>query len=91
VVKWTVKYSKRVLADSLKLKRAGLKEKTQRLLNLLSEDPYATPPYFEKLAGFEDVYSRRINIKHRLVYQVFKNEMTIKILSLWGHYDDNGK
>jgi Txe/YoeB family toxin of toxin-antitoxin system len=89
VVKWTIKYSRRVLSDSLKLKRAGLKEKTQKLLGILAEDPYAFPPYFEKLSGFEDVYSRRINIRHRLVYQVFKDEMVIKILSLWGHYDDN--
>jgi Txe/YoeB family toxin of toxin-antitoxin system len=84
VVKWTIKYTKRVLADSLKLKHVCLKEKTQRLLNIIAEDPYASPPYFEKLSGFEDVYSRRINIRHRLVYQVLKDEMAIKILSLWG-------
>jgi Txe/YoeB family toxin of toxin-antitoxin system len=89
MVKWTIKYSRRVLSDSLKLKQIGLKEKTQRLLDILAKDPYASPPYFEKLSGFEDVYSRRINIRHRLVYQVFKDEMCIKILSLWGHYDDN--
>ncbi|MDR1235376.1 MAG: Txe/YoeB family addiction module toxin [Holosporaceae bacterium] len=90
MVKWAIKYSKRMLSDSLKLKQAGLKEKTQRLLDILAQNPYATPPYFEKLMGFENVYSRRINIKHRLVYQVFKDKMTVKILSLWGHYDDNG-
>lgn len=90
MVRWSIKYSKRVLSDSLKLKRIGLKDKTQRLLDILAEDPYKTPPYFEKLSGFEDVYSRRINIKHRLVYQVLKDETAIKVLSLWGHYDDNG-
>lgn len=84
MVSWTIKYSKRVLFDSLKLKRVGLKDKTQRLLNILAEDPYKSPPYFEKLSSFEDVYSRRINIKHRLVYQVLKNEMIVKVLSL-GH------
>jgi Txe/YoeB family toxin of toxin-antitoxin system len=89
MVKWTIKYSRRVLSDSLKLKQIGLKEKTKRLLDIIAEDPYASPPYFEKLSGFEDVYSRRINIRHRLVYQVLKGEMCIKILSLWGHYDDN--
>jgi Txe/YoeB family toxin of toxin-antitoxin system len=89
VVKWKIKYAARTVSDSLKLERCGLKEKTRKLLDVIANDPYATPPHFEKLEGFESVYSRRINIKHRLVYQVFKNEMTVKIISLWGHYDDN--
>lgn len=89
MVKWTIKYTKQVVNDSLKIKAAGLKKKTERLLNLISENPYATPPSFEKLLGFQNVYSRRINIKHRLVYEVIKEEKTVKILSIWGHYDDN--
>lgn len=90
MVEWTLKYTNKVAADSSKLKRAGLEKKVQRLLAILKEDPFKKPPYFEKLFGFENVYSRRINIKHRLVYQVFKEEKIVKVVSLWGHYDDNG-
>ena len=89
LVEWRVKYSNRILSDSLKLKRCGLKEKAQKLIEIITNNPYKTPPHFEKLAGFENIYSRRINIRHRLVYQIFKDEMTIKIISLWGHYDNN--
>ena len=89
MVKWTLKYTKQVTSDSLKLKQVGLKEKTQRLLDIIAEDPYKTPPSFEKLIGFQNVYSRRINIQHRLVYEVIKEERIIKVLSLWGHYEDN--
>jgi Txe/YoeB family toxin of toxin-antitoxin system len=89
VVIWKIKYTARTVSDSLKLKRVGLKEKTQKLLDIIARDPYETPPHFEKLEGFNDVYSRRINIRHRLVYQVIKKEKILKIISLWGHYDDN--
>ena len=89
MVKWTLKYTKQVTSDSLKLTQVGLKEKTQRLLDIIAEDPYKTPPSFEKLIGFQNVYSRRINIQHRLVYEVIKEKKTVKILSLWGHYEDN--
>jgi len=89
MVKWSIKYTKQVSNDSLKIKRAGLKAKTQRLLELIAENPYATPPSFEKLLGFQNVYSRRINIKHRLVYEVINEKKIIKIISIWGHYDDN--
>ena len=88
MVKWTLKYTKQVTSDSLKLTQVGLKEKTQRLLDIIAEDPYKTPPSFEKLIGFQNVYSRRINIQHRLVYEVIKEKKTVKILSLWGHYED---
>ena len=71
------------------LKQAGLKEKTLRLIELISKNPYENPPSFEKLLGFNNVYSRRINIKHRLVYEVISEEKAIKIISIWGHYDDN--
>lgn len=86
---WQIKYTKRVVADAQKLASVGLKDKTQRLLKIIAQDPYASPPNFEKLCGFENVYSRRINIKHRLVYEVFKEQRIIKVISLWGHYDDN--
>lgn len=82
MVKWTIKYTKQVVNDSLKIKAAGLEKKTERFLNLISENPYANPPSFEKLLGFQNVYSRRINIKHRLVYEIIKEENTIKIISI---------
>ena len=88
VVNWTIKYTKRVARDSLNLSQVGLKEKTQRLLDLIAENPYASPPNFEKLLGMDNVYSRRINIKHRLVYEIIEEEKTVKVLSLWGHYGD---
>ena len=89
MVKWTIKYTKQVVNDSLKIKAAGLKGKVQRLLDLIAENPYTTPPSYEKLLGFQNVYSRRINIKHRLVYEIIKEKKVIKIISIWGHYDDN--
>lgn len=89
MVKWKIKYTKQTSKDSLKLKQAGLKEKTLRLIELISKNPYENPPSFEKLLGFNNVYSRRINIKHRLVYEVISEEKSIKIISIWGHYDDN--
>lgn len=89
MVKWRLKYTRQVTSDSLKLKQVGQKEKTQRLLDIIAEDPYKTPTNFEKLLGFQNVYSRRINIQHRLVYEVIKEERIIKVLSLWGHYEDN--
>lgn len=89
MVIWKIKYTKRTVADSLKLKSAGLKNKTIKLLKILENDPYTTPPQFKKLTGLKNVYSRRINIEHRLVYEVLKEEKIVKIVSLWGHYDDN--
>ncbi|GHU17166.1 Txe/YoeB family addiction module toxin [Alphaproteobacteria bacterium] len=89
MVIWKIKYAKHVLADSLKLKSCGLKKKVEELISIISKTPYQTPLHFEKLDGFENVYSRRINIKHRLVYQVLKDEMIVKVISMWGHYDDN--
>lgn len=89
MVAWTLKFTKQVQSDSLKLKSINLKNKAQNLLNLLQEDPFRTPPRFEKLLGFKNVYSRRINIQHRMVYEVFKEEKIVKIISLWGHYNDN--
>ncbi len=89
MVVWTLKYTKQVLHDSLKLKQTGLKEKTQYLLDIISQDPYKTPPSLEKLLGFSNVYSRRINIQHRLVYEVFKEQKIIKVISVWGHYGEN--
>ncbi|MDR1475891.1 MAG: Txe/YoeB family addiction module toxin [Holosporales bacterium] len=87
MVGWKVIYTQRAQSDSLKLKAAGLKEKTIKLLDIILENPFTSPPHFEKLIGFDNVYSRRINIKHRLVYEIIKSENTIKILTMWTHYE----
>ncbi len=87
-MKWTVVYAKHALKDAKKLAAAGLKEKTQELLDVLATDPFQNPPPFEKLVGdLEGAYSRRINIQHRLVYEVFKKEHTVRVLRMWTHYE----
>ena len=81
-------YTKSALKDIPKLKSAQLDKKAQALLALIKENPFKTPPTYEKLVGdLQGAYSRRINIKHRLVYEVLENEKTIKILKLWSHYE----
>jgi Txe/YoeB family toxin of toxin-antitoxin system len=88
VVTWTLVYTKQAQKDAKKLASSGLKSKAQELLTLVSEDPYRKPPPFEKLVGdLADAYSRRINIQHRLVYQVLDNEGIVKVLRLWSHYE----
>jgi toxin YoeB len=83
---WRLKYSKQAQKDSLKLATSGLKDKVEKLLTVLAENPYQSPPSFEKLKGTSTpVYSRRINIQHRLVYQVFEDEEVVKILRMWTH------
>lgn len=88
MVKWIVKYVKHTRDHSINLKKCGLEDKTKKLLDVISENPYQNPPPFEKLEGLQNTYSRRINLKHRLVYQVLKDEQIIKVVSMWGHYDD---
>lgn len=83
---WQLKYTKAAIDDSIRLKKSGLKDKSIKLLRTIAEDPYSNPPPFEKLIGLENTYSRRINIQHRLVYQIIKLEKVIKILSMFGHY-----
>jgi Txe/YoeB family toxin of toxin-antitoxin system len=86
---WQLKYSKQAQKDSLKLASVGLKGKAKKLLAVLAENPYQSPPNFEKLKGTSTpVYSRRINIQHRLVYEVFEEEKIIRILRMWTHYED---
>jgi toxin YoeB len=85
---YDLRYSKQALKDAKKLKEAGLKEKVVKILELLKENPYHNPPPYEKLVGnLEGAYSRRINIQHRLVYQVRKEEMIINIIRMWTHYE----
>ena len=80
--------TKGALKDFPKLTSAGLDKKAKLLIELLKENPYQNPPTYEKLVGdMEGLYSRRINIKHRLVYQVYEEEKTVKILSAWSHYE----
>ena len=88
MVKWQVVYAKHALKDANKLSAAGLKAKAQELLEVLERDPFHNPPPFEKLVGdLDGAYSRRINIRHRLVYEVFKRERTARVLRMWTHYE----
>ncbi len=85
---WKLVYTRQAQEDAKKLASSGLKPKAQELLVLIAEDPYRKPPPFEKLIGdLAGAYSRRINIQHRLVYQVLENERVVKILRLWSHYE----
>lgn len=88
MVTWNLVYSKFVLKDAKKLSAAGLRDKAQTLLDLVEVDPFQNPPPYEKLVGdLKGAYSRRINIQHRLVYEVFRKEKTVRILRMWTHYD----
>lgn len=85
---WRLVFTKQAQKDAKKLASTNLKPKAQELLDLLAEDPWSTPPPFEKLVGdLAGAYSRRINIQHRLVYQVIEEEKTIKVLRMWTHYE----
>lgn len=85
---YTIVYTKTVLKDIPKLKAAHLDGKAKELIDLLRENPYRNPPPYEKLVGnLKGLYSRRINGQHRLIYEVFEREQTIKIISLWSHYE----
>ena len=85
---WRIVYAKQAQRDAKKLNASGLRPKAEQLLSILSEDPYRNPPPFEKLIGdLAGAYSRRINIQHRLVYQVVDDRRTVKVLRLWSHYE----
>lgn len=85
---WKLVYTKQAQKDAKKLASSGLKPKAQELLALIKDDPYRKPPPFEKLVGdLTGAYSRRINIQHRLVYQVLEDEQVVKVLRLWRHYE----
>jgi toxin YoeB len=88
MVNWQVVYTKQALKDAKKVSSAGLRSKTEDLLEVLKKNPFQSPPPFEKLIGdLEGAYSRRINIQHRLVYQVLKTERIIKVIRMWSHYE----
>ena len=85
---WKLVYTKQAQKDAKKLASSGLKPKAQELLSLVAEDPYRKPPPFEKLIGdLPGAYSRRINIQHRLVYQVLEEGRVVKVLRLWSRYE----
>jgi len=87
-VKWVVVFAKHAIKDAKKIAAAGLKGKAQALIEVLANDPFQNPPPYEKLVGdLEGAYSRRINIQHRLVYEVFKKERTVRVLRMWTHYE----
>jgi Txe/YoeB family toxin of toxin-antitoxin system len=88
VVTWNLAYSKYAVKDAKKLSAAGLKDKAQALLDILEVDPLRNPPPYEKLVGdLKGANSRRINIQHRLVYEILLKEKTIRILRMWTHYE----
>lgn len=85
---WKIVFTKKAVDDLKKIAESGLKPKLQKLLEILEENPFKTPPNFEKLRGdLTGAYSRRINIKHRLVYQVIEEQKIIKIIRAWTHYE----
>jgi toxin YoeB len=88
VVGWEVVYAKQAMKDTKKLATSGLKPNAEELLAVLAVDPFQNPPPFEKLAGdLAGAYSRRINIQHRIVYEFFTKERTIRVLHMWMHYE----
>ena len=85
---WEIVYTKQALKDAKKLASSGLRAKAEELLDIVRRNPYQNPPPYEKLIGdLAGAYSRRINIQHRLVYQVLDAEKTVKVIRLWTHYE----
>jgi toxin YoeB len=87
-VSWRLVYTKQAKKDAKRIAQSGLKSQAEHLLEILKEDPYRKPPPYEKLLGdLAGAYSRRINIQHRLVYQILDDIKTVKIIRMWTHYD----
>lgn len=85
---WELRFTKQAQKDAKRVAAAGLRPKAEALLAILRDDPFQNPPPFEKLVGdLEGAYSRRINIQHRLVYQVLQQERTVKVIRMWTHYE----
>ena len=88
MVKWKIVYTRQAQKDAKKIATAGLRQKAEKLLEIRSKNPFQTPPPFEKLIGdLSGAYSRRINIQHRLVYQVMEEIRTVKVIRMWTHYE----
>ncbi len=85
---WRILYTKQARKDAKKIASANLRPKAEKLLEILRENPFQTPPPYEKLAGdLSGAYSRRINIQHRLVYQVIEEQRIVKVIRMWAHYE----
>ena len=88
MVTWIVIFTKQAQKDAKKLSACGLRIKAEAILEILQKSPFQTPPSYEKLAGdLEGAYSRRINIQHRLVYQIIKKKRIVKVIRMWTHYE----
>lgn len=89
MVEWKIVYTKQAQKDAQKLSSSNLADKAKELIVIIKRDPFTNPPSYEKLIGdLNGAYSRRINIQHRLVYQVLEEEKTIKVLRMWSHYGE---
>lgn len=85
---YLILYTKQAIKDAKRIKESNLKEKVLQLIEVIKADPFQKPPNYEKLIGnLKGAYSRRINIQHRLVYEIIEDKKTIKILRMWSHYD----
>jgi len=85
---WRVVFTKQARKDANKISASGLRSKAEKLIDILRKNPYQTPPSFEKLIGdLTGAYSRRINIQHRLVYQILDDEKVVKVIRMWTHYE----
>ncbi len=85
---WSIVFTKQAQKDARKIASSNLKSQAQRLLDLIATDPFQNPPPYEKLVGdLAGAYSRRINIQHRLVYQIYEAKRTIKVIRMWTHYE----
>jgi len=87
-VSWTVVFTKQARKDAKKLSASGIKSKAEAIIHTLRENPYQVPPSYEKIVGdLSGAYSRRINIQHRIVYQILEDEKTVKVIRMWTHYE----
>jgi len=87
MVKYKLVFTKQAQKDAKNISKSGLRSNVEYILDILQQDPYKKPPSFEKLVGdFKGAYSRRINIQHRLIYQVYENEKIVKVIRMWTHY-----
>ena len=88
MVTWQIVYTSQALRDAKKISKSGLRKKAETLIEILKVDPFQIPPRYERLLGdLEGAYSRRINIRHRLIYQVLKKERIVKVIRMWTHYE----
>ena len=90
MVDWEIYYTKQAQKDAKKIARSGLKKNVEKLIDILKKDPFSSPPKYEKLVGdLAGIFSRRINIQHRLVYEINESDHYVKILRMWSHYGEN--